>query len=342
MQNSISRNKKLIISIIASLMLFSNTIPTRSFSNLNMGPNLSPSDSFAVRYHSVKIDIETPDTISTVESFLVENLENESLASIPIWLNHSLISIEVYDSTGYLLYDWIPVSNSTHLIIIYFRSNISSNEMVSFSISYEFAFTLPLIEDEINYYTFEYYVSLSYDTSVLSVSFKLPENSFIHQGDISSVYPEDAEQTVAYNRIIISWQLSNLSAYSNPLFFTRFDEPISQEENTFFQKTLNIFISGLLIGTFLGISIMSWLARHKEKKARKQMGLSLLDDNQKELIRIIYEHNGKISQREMCDVTGFSKSKISRNLIPLEKRGLIYREKWGRTYVVYLTKEGRS
>ncbi|MHA1116283.1 MAG: helix-turn-helix transcriptional regulator [Candidatus Heimdallarchaeaceae archaeon] len=295
-----------------------------------------------VRYHDIRVDISSVDEILCKESFIIENFENSSLDTIPLWFNYSISSLKIKDINGSLLYNWKVVETNSNFVEVYLRKNITLHEIASFSVEYELLKDIPLIPAEKNYYLFEFYTSITYSTSVLNVEFSLPENSFIHQSD-ESIYPNNGVQKINYNRITVSWQSNNVSAFSNPLFYAKFDEPITVEEKQgFFEKALNLFLSGLLLGFFLGISFLSWFAKYKEKRAKKQLGLTLLDENQKELIKIVYEHNGKISQKEMCTVTGFSKSKISRNLIPLEKRGLIYREKWGRTYVIHLTKEGKT
>ncbi|MHA2358448.1 MAG: helix-turn-helix transcriptional regulator, partial [Candidatus Heimdallarchaeaceae archaeon] len=143
--------------------------------------------------------------------------------------------------------------------------------------------------------------------------------------------------------IVVSWIFANVSKSNNPFFLLRFDKPIIPEtDEPFFRNTFNIFWIGIVVGVFLGISGTSWLIRYREKQAMRKLGRTLLTDTQKALIKIVYDHKGKISQRELCDITGYSKSKISRNLVPLEMRGLIRREKWGRTYVVYLTDDGQT
>jgi len=58
------------------------------------------------------------------------------------------------------------------------------------------------------------------------------------------------------------------------------------------------------------------------------------------LLRTVNENGGKIAQKELCKRTGFTRSKTSRNLISLEEQGFVYKEKWGRNSLIYLTKTG--
>ena len=54
------------------------------------------------------------------------------------------------------------------------------------------------------------------------------------------------------------------------------------------------------------------------------------------------KNEGKISQKDLCSITGYTKAKVSRNLISLEKQDLITREKWGRNYLIYVSDLGRK
>jgi len=297
-----------------------------------------------VRSHQTEVDVFNVDTITVTETFVVQNLNTSTYTSIDIWLNTSLKTIIVEDVEGMLVFDWNPVSNQSHLLSVDFRTPIDQNDTATFSIGYELDVELLLTEGDPNFYSFEFYSTISHFTRTYTMSMVLPELSFIHDVEgISPFYPANATQILLKNRIVVSWIFTNISKSNNPFFLLRFDEPIIPETDVpFFKKTFNIFWIGIIVGIFLGISGTSWLIRYREKQAMKKLGRTLLTDTQKALIRIVYDHKGKISQRELCDITGYSKSKISRNLVPLEMRGLIRREKWGRTYVVYLTDDGRT
>ncbi|NOY11703.1 MAG: MarR family transcriptional regulator [Archaeoglobi archaeon] len=62
----------------------------------------------------------------------------------------------------------------------------------------------------------------------------------------------------------------------------------------------------------------------------------VLDGDERTLFRLIYENEG-ITQDSLHFRTGFSHSKISMLVKKLEERGLIYRERFGKTYRIYLS-----
>jgi uncharacterized membrane protein len=305
---------------------------------------LSQSNGLVIRSHQTEIDIYSPQSLITTETFSIQNLNTTVASSVDLWLNHSLNTLVVEDVEGALDYDWIPETNITHFVSVYFRTPLEQNDTSIFSIKYNLDTELILTESDPSFYSFEFYSTITHFTRRYTMSVILPELSFIHESEgISPYYPANATQILIKNRIVISWIFTNVSGASQPFFLLRFDEPIIPEtDEPFFKSSFNVFLMGIITGIFLGISGTSWLIRYREKKAMKKLGRTLLTDTQKALIKIVYEKEGKISQRDLCDTTGFSKSKVSRNLVPLEMRGLIRREKWGRTYVVYLTDDGRT
>ncbi len=301
------------------------------------------SDDLLIRSHLTEVDIFDTSVIIVKETFVVQNLQIIPISSITLWVNQSIASLLITDAEGSLSFDWIPVTNSSNKVTVYFRFSLLTDDSATFTLGYDLFYDLTLIPSEVSYYSFEFVSTISFFTLKYTMSVQLPANSFVHEEteSVIPIYPTNADDEVKQNRIILTWELSNVTEFANPLFIVRFNEPlIIEEPSTFFSNNFNIFMFGTIIGFFLGISGTSWMIRYREKKTKSKLGQSLLTENQKFLIRLIYEKQGKISQKDLCEVTGFSKSKISRNLVPLEERGLIIREKWGRTYVVYLTEDG--
>jgi len=70
-----------------------------------------------------------------------------------------------------------------------------------------------------------------------------------------------------------------------------------------------------------------------EKRDRARV-LDLLPDDERRILDPVLTSPG-ITQIELRDRSDFSKSKVSQTVSELEKRGLLYREKQGRTYRIY-------
>ncbi|MCK4896812.1 MAG: winged helix-turn-helix transcriptional regulator [Candidatus Heimdallarchaeota archaeon] len=337
-----------ILTVLALLgiMMFNPNITmiqgqTESASNIS----INSTHQIIIRSHIASVDIFTVNSVSMSESFVIENLNALPISSIDLWFNHSISTLVIEDAEGSLIYNWYPITNTSNLVEVSFRYDVEQNETSSFVVKYDIITPLVLTESDPSFYYFEFYSSISHFTLSHTFSIILPERSFIHEtdGGLSPFYPLNATQILIKNRIIVSWMFTNLSSSSNPFFLVRFDEPIILEpESSFLTSSYSLFIFGVIAGIFLGVASTTWLIRYREKKAIQKLGRVLLNENQKALIKIIYDKKGKISQRDLCEITGYSKSKISRNLVPLEERGLIKRERWGRTYVVFLTDDGRT
>jgi uncharacterized membrane protein len=337
--------KSVVVFLLFSLVLLVvNSSTIQSINDDNAYP-LITADELLIKSHQTTVDIYQTNSISVEESFVVENTVNESQTYIDLWFNNSLNTLIVEDGVGSLIYDWDVISNSSNRVRVNFRTEINETQTATFKVKYELNTILNPISTKPTYYSFEFYSTISLLTDLYEMKILLPERSFIHEFEDSTppIYPSNATQVLEKNRIEVTWEMVNLATGSNPFFLIRFDEPLVPEEDiTFWESKAAMFLAGLIVGVFVGVSGISWLIRYREKKAMKKIGMTLLTENQKSLIKIIYDKKGKVSQRDLCDITGFSKSKISRNLVPLELRGLIKREKWGRTYVIYLTDDGRT
>lgn len=66
--------------------------------------------------------------------------------------------------------------------------------------------------------------------------------------------------------------------------------------------------------------------------------LTVLPDDERRILEPVIDSPG-ITQIALRDRSSFSKSKVSQTVSELEKRGLLYRERQGRTYRVYPSEE---
>lgn len=77
-----------------------------------------------------------------------------------------------------------------------------------------------------------------------------------------------------------------------------------------------------------------------EPRSRSRV-LDVLPDDERRVLEPVLSSPG-ITQIELRDRSEFSKSKVSQTVSDLEKRGLLYRERQGRTYRVYPSDELRD
>ena len=73
--------------------------------------------------------------------------------------------------------------------------------------------------------------------------------------------------------------------------------------------------------------------QNPEERPRERV-LDLLPEDERRILEPVLTSPG-ITQIELRDRSDFSKSKVSQTVSELEKRGLLYRERQGRTYRIY-------
>ena len=91
----------------------------------------------------------------------------------------------------------------------------------------------------------------------------------------------------------------------------------------------------------LVITLIAYLILKKPKgeKEISKIILKSVDVDDAKVLRILLNCEEPMTQRELQDLSGFSKAKLSRVLMRLENRGFISRTKYGRTNKIRLTRK---
>jgi uncharacterized membrane protein len=283
---------------------------------------------FIVNYHGTLADLISIDDVLVIETFNIENKGNDSVSSVELRLNPKCDNIHVQNMITDLQF-----MTTYWLLTVNFLSDLQTNESTSFYISYSLN-TSVLLESKPNNYRFEYISFITYFTLNYSMLILLPEESFIDPEAAINIYPgnHSIENIVETRRIAISWFQENQTM--DQYFRVIFEPPFES------RLTLWFSIFGPLIGIVIGIFGTIYVMRKRERKSVKEIGTVFLNETQKVLLKTIIEKGGKIAQNELSRKLGFTRSKTSRNLISLEKQGLVRREQWGRNTLVYITKTG--
>jgi len=292
---------------------------------------------FTIIHQVTNIRIIDINEIIVFEDFAVKNNKNTTATEILFWINQTIKQVEVEDDLGNL--DWSVTTDyySTNLITVYLRNSLEAGQITNFRVIYALDLDVKIIVDEnTSYYSFEYESTNSYYTETYELVVRLPRQCFIHIEDPFCIYPDTFSPIISGDFVSITWVLENITLASNQAFWIRFDDPPGNP------VPIWVYIVSPTLGLTLGAAIVYWLMRKRQKNAIEKIGKIFLSSDQKLLLNIIYENDGKISQQELINLTNFTKSKISRNLTPLEEFGLIEKEKWGREFKVYLTETGKK
>jgi uncharacterized membrane protein len=93
-----------------------------------------------------------------------------------------------------------------------------------------------------------------------------------------------------------------------------------------------------------GVAENLTLVPDQEPQSRDASGVVLkaLSGDEKETVKFIVNNGGRILQNELVNSLNFSKAKVSRILINLEKRGIITKRKYGLTNCISLSDDIRG
>jgi len=159
-------------------------------------------------------------------------------------------------------------------------------------------------------------------------------------GVVDNRVSPESEPTSDGRRVILRWELH---------------EPIPPELKDFrviviyenlFQTKDYIYIALLLAATLI-IAFLSYkylrargvsLRLLLDRKKRLEEKIEILKEDEQKIMKLIIENEG-IDQRDIVRITGFSKTKVSKILSELEKRGVIRKEQVGRRNKIYLAKK---
>ena len=329
------------LTIIITLLLLS----IGKSSNLDAIPDCNSDDFFLnqhdieATYQDVRIDFRSLDEIYIVEELKFKNLQNNSITELEFWpsLNLDFRNINAEDD-AFNPISLIP-NEFERFVTLYFDTDIGVNQSYVVRINYYLDVSLdPYGKKSPYYFHFQYTPVLTYFTQKYNVSIGLPTNCWLHEDEIvqQPFYPTNGSYNPSGSRIYLYWSFNSIKPDSDLLIYVWFNEP-PDTRNPFWP-----YIVGPLCGVLVGAAGVYWWMKKNETRVMKEVGKIFLTEDQKQILNLIIESEGKITQKELIEKTGFTKSKISRNLTPLENNELITKERWGREYKVYITERGRK
>ena len=323
----------IIVFIAVGLLIIPHGTDVSAIYNSNMNNHEMKSQTdFIIKNHEVFISLPTLEQNLVEEKLEVNNPNNLSFSAISFWFNQTVENITIEDGEGILLFDITEIANEENNLTIYLRENMHFNSNTTLYITYSLSET-PFFELGKDYYFFQFRSSISYYTERYSISIILPYGSVIHyEKGIESLIPP-TEARFLRDRVYIEWVFYELDASQNQIVSVFLD---------IVDRKLPIwaFIIGPILGIGVGVGSSFYFMRRRQRKSMRKLGDVFLTDTQKELVKIVLDNDGRILQKELCEKTGYSKSNVSRTLIPLEEQGIIKREKKGRNYIIYLTETG--
>jgi len=148
----------------------------------------------------------------------------------------------------------------------------------------------------------------------------LVEEERLEFSGLKPFYPENGIEGSDGRRIFIRWFFENPKLGENINIIVVYEKIFSSGNE------MSYYLIFIIAFIFLVSLVFLWSIRNKAKSI-----MPILTESEREIMKIIINSKNIIDQRKIVKETGFSKSKVSRILKNLEERGIIKREKVGRS-----------
>lgn len=102
-----------------------------------------------------------------------------------------------------------------------------------------------------------------------------------------------------------------------------------------YQKIYWAFVLGIVTGAVL---LFIWF-KVIEKRSRRKVPYTILTEDEEKIVRAILENGGELTQDRLPEKTDFSRPKISRIIADLAGRGIIIKERHGRTQKLVISRD---
>jgi len=141
-----------------------------------------------------------------------------------------------------------------------------------------------------------------------------------------SAAPKDYVSTSDGKRIIFVWEARNVSANDMKVFSVRYSTP------SIIVSSKGISTEAVFLIILLLLSVPA-AAYYFFRRKKMKVKIEVLRGDEKKVMEIVYKHK-EIDQKEIVRITDFSKAKVSKIVMSLEKRGLIEVERRGRKNII--------
>ncbi len=161
-----------------------------------------------------------------------------------------------------------------------------------------------------------YGVSLPIERAVTTI--KLPANSILAEEVINqSYFPRDGKTLTDGRYIMVYWERENLTPGDDLQFLVEYAAPGTREP---LYNYIIVFLTLIVIIIMIGMAV--YLRRGAKRKSMDVV-TSVLNDDERNIVNILNEHEGKCFQKVLVRESGFSKAKVSRLVKNLKGRGVI-------------------
>lgn len=181
--------------------------------------------------------------------------------------------------------------------------------------------------------------TLGYDLRIL-----LPDGAaLLSADDFDPYFPPGAQiGTEMGRRVSLNWNIQRPELGKTYTFESHFEfvgkppEDIAPVEPVDDKKDYDLLITiGFGVIALFAVMYYFLIVKKKDNHSVKRV-FAVLKDDERKVVDFIIEKGEKCKQRDIVRATDFSKAKVSRIMLELEERGILSRERIGRTNRVIL------
>jgi len=172
-----------------------------------------------------------------------------------------------------------------------------------------------------------------HDTESLKIILVLPEEAVLRKPikDTSgSIYPRPDQATTDGRSLIFIWEREDVKEGEDISVFAMY------KTRTNYLLIIAIFVV-LAVLSLGGYIFYNKYLKNPVKKIKKESDmLEHLKEEEQQIVRILKQRENQCEQGTLRVVTGFSKAHLSRLLMELKSRKIIYKEKRGKKNLIFL------
>lgn len=183
---------------------------------------------------------------------------------------------------------------------------------------------------------FQYTHNILEPTKVYRLELVLPEGFGLAVNESASTDPEPVTVGSTGRQISVQW-VDQVSLGDQAQFTATIEQ---LQETSFLSDRFRLMIVGLTAVLLLAVVVLIVLQRRSNMDSGKEaVVMQVLQEDEQRVLQFIADQGGECKQKAVVDGLPYSKAKVSTVLSDLADRGIIEKQKEGRTNTVTLRRE---
>lgn len=193
----------------------------------------------------------------------------------------------------------------------------------NFTVNIEYSFS-GLVENQGANKIFRYSHPIYRPTNNFNLIVELPEGSVKAENRQDAITPDDGRERTDGRTIFVEWNKSPQTG--DTLNFQIKYETL--EPSTDYMEILGFI---LVLIALSGMAYGAYIYSKKSNRENVRKSFSDLSDDEKDIIELLIDNEGEMLQKDIVDLSNYSKAKISGLVSQLEDKKLVVKEKEGRS-----------